>query len=200
MTRGWWLVVGGAAVAVVGLVVLGLGVPRGEDATPDGSDSETTTTARTATASPGPGWLRPTNGLGDASSGGGEPEDGQPEQQAADHGPGTAPWWRRVPPVAGTLRTIDGRRIGHATVLASDGDTLTVTVVGDGRLPRTATRAVLTEDDRFVVELGSVTSGVRGAGFVLKAADADQLPDPVTTLELRDAEGRTIATATLLPV
>lgn len=186
-------------MAAVVLTALGLGIMRHDGAAPDGSKAETTTTAGAPTASPGPGWLRPTNGLGGTASSGGASGGGQAEQEATDHGPGTAPWWRRVPPVAGTLRTPDGRRIGHATVLASDGDTLTVTVVGAARLPRTATRAVLTEDDRVVVELGSVTSGVRGVGFVLTAADAEQLPDPVTTLELWDAQGRTVATATLLP-
>ncbi|WJX99931.1 hypothetical protein [Curtobacterium sp. 458] len=200
MRRERRFLVGGAAIAAVGLIALGLGVLRDDGAAPDGSIPETTTTAGAPTASPGPGSLRPTNGLSSATSGGGASGDGQPEQPAADHGPGTGPWWRRVPPVAGTLRTTDGRRIGHATVLATDGDTLTVTVVGAARLPRAATRAVFTEDDRAVVELGSVTPGVRGVGFVLTAADADQLPDPVTTLELRDAEGRTVATATLLPV
>ncbi|MEK6311067.1 MULTISPECIES: hypothetical protein [Curtobacterium] len=195
MTRRW-LLVGGAAVAAVGLIALGLGVPRDDSAAPDGSNPGTSTPAGAAIASPAPGWLRPTNGLGGGTDG----EGGQPEQQTGDHALGSATWWRRVPPVAGALRTVDGRRIGHAAVLASDGGTLTVTVVGAAQLPRTATRAVLTGDDRAVVELGSVTPGVRGVGFVLTAADADQLPDPVTTLELQDAEGRTVATATLLPV
>ncbi|MFJ4221691.1 hypothetical protein [Curtobacterium luteum] len=200
MNRGQWFLVGGAGVllAAVAVTVVAVGGPADSGATPHGSVSGAESAASAATASPAPRWLGPTNRLG-APVDAGSP-DGAPAESSAGRGAGTDAWWRRVPPVAGALRSSDGRRIGHVAVLASDGDTLTVTVVGTARLPRTASTAVLTAEDRAVVELGTVTPGVRGVGFVLTAADADQLPDPVTTLELRDRDGRTVATAVLLPV
>ncbi|WP_242090957.1 hypothetical protein [Curtobacterium sp. DN_7.5] len=200
MNRGRWFLAGGAGVLLAAVattaVVVG-GAPDG-GATTRGSGSDAESKASAATASPAPGWLGPTNRLG-APADAGSP-DGEPAERSAGPRAGTDAWWRRVPPVAGPLRSSDGRRIGHVAVLGSDGDTLTITVVGTARLPRTASTAVLTADDRAVVELGTVTSGVRGVGFVLTAADADRLPDPVTTLELRDRDGRTVATAVLLPV
>ncbi len=41
---------------------------------------------------------------------------------------------------------------------------------------------------------------MRGVGFVLGAADADRLPDPVRALELRGKGGAVVASAVLLPV
>ncbi len=110
----------------------------------------------------------------------------EPSARQAD-GPGdpsTTAWWRRVPPVAGTLTASDGRSIGTVTILGTDGDTLTITVAGDPALPAGATRAVLTSPDGREEDLGAVTPDMRGVAFVLGATSAERLPDPVHALEL----------------
>lgn len=141
------------------------------------------------------GPVSPSNALGAPA-----PEPAGSDPAADPRGRSVEPWWRRVPPVAGALTAPDGRSIGKVTVLVTDGDTLTVTIVGTGKLPEAATSAVLTSTRGGEEVLGAVSPDMRGVGFVLGAADADRLPDPVRALELRGRGGEVVASAVLLPV
>ncbi|MFJ4294477.1 hypothetical protein [Curtobacterium sp. NPDC089689] len=185
-----------AVAAVISIAVVQRGAP---DERSIGAATTTLTEASPpgTTTEPGGsgGALSPSNALGAPVAPAQDPsEDASPSDAAVE------PWWRRVPPVAGTLTAPDGSPVGKVTVLVTDGDTLTVTIVGARRLPEAATSAVLTSTRGGEEVLGAVSPDMRGVGFVLGAADADRLPDPVRALELRGKGGAVVASAVLLPV
>lgn len=191
------LLTGGVAVLLVVGAVTAVVVQRGDgDGGARSVDGTSTPVPGSVDAAGSERLLTPSNALGAPVV---APE---PSARQAD-GPGdpsTTAWWRRVPPVAGTLTASDGRSIGTVTILGTDGDTLTITVAGDPALPAGATRAVLTSPDGREEDLGVVTPDMRGVAFVLGATSAERLPDPVHALELRGPGGRVVASGVLLPV